>query len=531
MRRPLRTALTALAITTALATGGCAASGGSVTLLDTVLRSDRAAHGAGRILHAAASPATTTDPLPSRSPKAPKQPGADGGGGPPASAPVPAAPVTRYGFPGSVILGRPTATSAALSVLASSNLSVYAEYGKASGRYTARTPTIALVAGKPAVLSLTGLTPNAATYYRLRYRAKGATTFSAATQQSFRTQRAAGAAFTFAVEADPHVDVDRKMQPALFRAALANIRATRPDFLVDLGDTFLGDKFATSSAELAVQYANVRNYVGIVGPSVPLFLVNGNHEGEAGWLLDGTADNLAVWAATHRKSYYPVPAVGSFYSGSAVKAPFVGERDSYYAWEWGDALFVVLDPYGYSTTSPKQSGDVWDWTLGDAQYAWLEKTLASSDATYRFVFSHHVLGEGRGMIELADLGEWGGEDKDGTDMFAAQRPGWEMPVHDLFVKYGVTIFFQGHDHLYARQELDGVVYQEVPQPATTGDPANESAYRSGTILGAPGTLKVTVASTGVTVAYIRSSIGAGGTPASDNGTIVASYTVSKPSGR
>ncbi len=187
-----------------------------------------------------------------------------------------------------------------------------------------------------------------------------------------------------------------------------------------------------------------------------------------------------------------MPSIGSFYSGSTEKAPYVGERDSYYAWEWGDALFIVLDPYTYTTTDPRKSGDIWDWTLGDDQYAWLQKTLSTSDAPYTFVFSHHVLGEGRGMVELADLGEWGGQDKDGTDRFAAERPGWAMPVHDLFVKYGVTIFFQGHDHLYARQELDGVVYQEVPQPATTGDPANEGAYTSGTVLPAPGTLRVDV---------------------------------------
>jgi len=530
MRRSFRTALAALAVTTVLAAGGCAASAGPATLLDWSQRSGRVAHG-GRMAQAAVEPAATIEPLPSRSPKAPKQPGVDGGGGPPASAPVPAAPVTRYGFPGSVIVGRPTATTAALSVLASTDLSVYAEYGKASGRYTARTPTIALTAGKPAALSLAGLAPNAVTYYRLRYRAKGATAFSAATQQAFRTQRAAGATFTFAVEADPHVDVDRKMQPALLRAALANIRAARPDFLVDLGDTFLGDKFAKSATELAIQYANVRNYFGITGPSVPLFLVNGNHEGEDGWALDGSADVLPVWAATARKAYYPVPSVGSFYSGSTVKAPHVGEVDSHYAWEWGDALFVVLDPYTYTTTDPRKSGDIWDWTLGADQYAWLEKTLASSDATYRFVFSHHVLGEGRGMVELADLGEWGGEDKNGTDRFAAERPGWAMPVHDLFVKYGVTIFFQGHDHLYARQELDGVVYQEVPQPATTGDPANEGAYTSGTVLPAPGTLTVTVASTGVTVKYIRSSVTSSGSPGPDNGAVVHAYTIPKPVAR
>jgi hypothetical protein len=29
----------------------------------------------------------------------------------------------------------------------------------------------------------------------------------------------------------------------------------------------------------------------------------------------------------------------------------------------------------------------------------------------------------------------------------------------------VTIFFQGHDHIFVRQELDGVVYQILPEPA------------------------------------------------------------------
>ena len=31
-----------------------------------------------------------------------------------------------------------------------------------------------------------------------------------------------------------------------------------------------------------------------------------------------------------------------------------------------------------------------------------------------------------------------------------------------------SIVFHGHDHLYARQDLDGIVYQEVPQPGTPG---------------------------------------------------------------
>ncbi len=29
----------------------------------------------------------------------------------------------------------------------------------------------------------------------------------------------------------------------------------------------------------------------------------------------------------------------------------------------------------------------------------------------------------------------------------------------------VTIFFQGHDHIFVHQQLDGAVYQTLPQPA------------------------------------------------------------------
>lgn len=450
---------------------------------------------------------------------------ARGGGGPAATAPVREAPITRYGFPGSAILGAPTATSVTLSLLSSTALAVYVEYGAASARYTARTATTTLAPQLPGFVALTGLRPDAVTWYRIRYRASGSSTFSAANEQSFRTPRATGSAFSFAVEADPHVDVDGKMQPALFAAALANVRAERPDFLVDLGDTFLGDKFATSEAELTTQYANVRNDFGIIGPSVPLFLVNGNHEGEVGWRVAGSKASLATWAATERTTYYPLPKVGSVTGGAAATAASSGPGN-YYAWEWGDALFLVLDPYSLIVTDPKQSGDAWDWTLGDAQYAWLARTLATSTARYRFVFTHHVLGDMRGGTEWAPYYEWGGGQKNGIHRFAIERPGWAMTIHDLFVRYGVTIVFQGHDHLYARQELDGVVYQTVPQPATDGDPANAPAYLTGTVLPAPGTLSVSVGATGVTVRYIRASVGANGSPAPANGSVVTSYVVS-----
>ena len=69
-------------------------------------------------------------------------------------------------------------------------------------------------------------------------------------------------------------------------------------------------------------------------------------------------------------------------------------HEDYYAWTWGDALFVVLDPYHYSMKWPNDdgqgyggegqdgeaSGDRWDWTLGIQQYLWLKDTLENSNA-------------------------------------------------------------------------------------------------------------------------------------------------------
>ena len=387
-----------------------------------------------------------------------------------------------------------------------------------------------LSGGQPLELSLSGLSPNTECLYRLRYRPVGGSEFLATAEQSFRTQRALGSTFSFAVEADPHIDVDGKMVPDLFRAELASVKAADPDFLIDLGDTFLGDKLsATDYATVEAQYVSVRDYFGLIGPSVPLFLANGNHEGESGWLLDGTGNNLAVWAETARTTYYPNPFPDGFYTGDSARDPFVGPRESYYAWQWGDALFVVLDPYWYTTVNPKQSGDLWDYTLGEAQYRWLATTLRASTAKYKFVFSHHILGDVRGGVEWAGLYEWGGSGKNGNYQFEQMRPGWDLPIHQLLVETGVTIFFQGHDHFFVRQDQDGVVYQEVPQPATAGgDPQNmahEYAYKSGVILASPGHLEVTVSPTQVRVDYVYSSTGAGDSSGHANGEVVYSYAV------
>ena len=93
------------------------------------------------------------------------------------------------------------------------------------------------------------------------------------------------------------------------------------------------------------------------------------------------------------------------------------------------------------------------------------------------------------------------------DGFAQNRPGWPAPIHQLLVRNKVSIVFHGHDHLYAKQDLDGIVYQEVPQPGAPGNgrtprSAAEYGYKGGVILGSSGHLRLAVSRTQAKVEYI-----------------------------
>ena len=293
-------------------------------------------------------------------------------------------------------------------------------------------------------------------------------------------------------------------------------------------------KVQLSQSSVDAVYLNQRNYLGSVGSDSPVFLVNGNHEEAARYLLDGTPDNAAVYAGTSRMKFFPQPVPDGFYTGDNEAVEYVGLPGDYYAWTWGDALFVVIDPYWHSQVAVDnvagdngtKKRDQWVVTLGEEQYQWFKKTLKESDAPYKFVFAHHVQGTGRGGIENAGLFEWGGNSQKEGREFDTKLPGWELPVHQLMAENGVTVFFQGHDHLFARQELDGVTYQEVPLPADpTYSMFNANAYRSGTKLPNSGYLLVTVSPRNVSVDYVKSYLPGKETASEKNGKVVYSYTL------
>ncbi len=449
------------------------------------------------------------------------------------------------------ILGRPTDHSIAVSLLSPTNIEAYVEYGESAGNYSGRTAVTSIQSGKPTEITVQGLKPNRQYFYRIQQRAAGGSAYTAGAEQDFYTQRAPGSTFSFGVQGDSHPErLGRMYNPELYVRTMQQVRAANPDFYIMLGDDFNVDPLYNAgnlnTAGIASLYANQRHYLGLMASTVPLFHVNGNHEQAAAHSLDGTPNSPGVLAGIGRNAYLPLPAPDDFYSGDKQPVEFVGLRRDYYAWTWGDALFVTIDPYWHSPVQVDagiggQAGraaegkegknamarDGWAASMGDEQYQWLKTTLEQSKAKYKFVFAHHVLGTGRGAVEVADLYEWGGKNQQGVWEFDKKRPGWAMPVHQLMVKNGVTIFFQGHDHLFARQSKDGLVYQEVPNPADdTYTIFNKDAYKSGDILGNAGYLRVTVSPESAKVDYVRSWLPKDETAGHKQGEVAFSYTVS-----
>lgn len=452
---------------------------------------------------------------------------------------------TNCNFPGTIILGKPTDSTISLNIVVNEDSQLVIEYGETPQSLFQQRAINVINAGLPVEITLDSLTASQKYFYRINQRVTSTSNtddlYTAYPIASFSTQKALDESFNFAIHADSHVGIrvrgaheEEKADDNQYEKTLANTLAFAPDFMIDLGDTFMSekntqrdfyapddgiDKTPAERQWVEEDYQYLRGFFAQAAHSVPLFLVNGNHEGEAGWEKD-KEESVAVWANNLRKQYFPTVTANDFYSGSTEEENYVGRHDGYYAWHWGDALFVVLDPFWYGEVKAKV-GSEWEWTLGKSQYDWLTSTLEDSNAKYKFVFMHNLVGGqnnsnglGRGGALVASDWEWGGiNPNNGLDEFSTQRPGWEKPIHQLLVDNSVNVVFHGHDHVYVKEEhIDGIIYQAVPQPSTLNDNESKATKRAdeagydivnGIVGYGSGFINVIVAGDKATVEYIR----------------------------
>ena len=454
----------------------------------------------------------------------------------------------------SIILGCPTETSVTLNIQTNNVSKINIQYGEQPGIYSNITESFTSSDGYPTVAKIENLNPDRRYYYRVQYWQEGNPGSQTGAEHSFQTQRKKGSTFSFGVQGDSHPERRNKMyHPDLFTKTMNLVAEDQPDFYIMLGDDFsierLIDRNTATQKTVDEKYYKPRNqFLSLIGHSTALFLVNGNHEQASRSTLGTKYHNVPLFAANARNKIFPLPAPDDFYSGDLEVIEGIdgdGLLRDYYAWTWGDALFITIDPYwhspipidgGLDKNSPKET---WGSSIGDTQYAWLKKTLEDSNAKYKFIFSHHVNGTGRGAVRMAHSLEWGGYNRNGTNWeFDENRPDWELPIHQLMVKNNVTIFFQGHDHIYSREMLDGVVYQSVPNPADdTYTPVNCTSYDPdritfpgasynqdyGVIFPNSGYLNVTVSPDQVRVDYIRSFLPKDEVDGHHNGELAYSY--------
>jgi hypothetical protein len=433
-------------------------------------------------------------------------------------------------FAGPELLARPTESSVTVHVVVDAAREIYFQYGTASGNYSDETGIFTSTANEPLKAVIGDLQPNTQYYYRLGHRAVGGSTWTYRDEHTFYTQRPPGSTFTFAVTSDSHVNI-LLGNASTWQQTLSNVSGDTPDFLLDLGDTFAMDSVdSETAARNAYLFQRSSTYLGGIGHSIPLFLAVGNHEQEEGWHISDSVGPVAIWCTNARKRYFPNPVPDDFYTGNAdTYSALDGDQlhEDYYAWTWGNALFIVLDPFWYTETKPftgnigggessdTGSGDRWDWTLGLTQYNWLRQTLESSNSAYKFIFMHHMSGGTQDYIREGAYAvpycEWGGYNEDGvTYAFNTRRPGWSMPIHDLLIENGVSAVFHGHDHQYAYEMRDGIVYQSMPSAGFSGNGFNlysESNPLTIKVLPSSGHLRITVTPSKASVDYVETSGG------------------------
>jgi len=186
---------------------------------------------------------------------------------------------------------------------------------------------------------------------------------------------------------------------AVYRKLIAAAMERKPDLIVNTGDQI--DK--PGNIEHWKRFWEMSKIV-----AVPYFLTVGNHD-----------------------IHPEVPGSEKIYT-EQVDLP---GNELYYSFVAGNSLFIVLDSY-IKGEDKKITGE---------QFKWLETVLAGSTQTNKFIFVHHPLYPERGI---------GKHHGNSLDRYKEERD----RLQALLVKHKVTTVFTGHEHLYLRKTIDGILH-------------------------------------------------------------------------
>ena len=180
----------------------------------------------------------------------------------------------------------------------------------------------------------------------------------------------------------------------------------KPDFVMTVGDL-------VESCDSKVQCANYKLWKNIAKPLLPItYEVVGNHDRIVG---NGPAAKKE-YADQQWQNYFNLPTDGP-----------PGFEKFTYSFDIGNSHFVVLD-----SEKPEEH------EIGQDQRDWLEKDLAANTKENTFVFYHEPAFPMSYKINHS------------LDYDQKERDA----LWTIIDKYNVTAVFNGHEHIYSRQQID-----------------------------------------------------------------------------
>ena len=216
-----------------------------------------------------------------------------------------------------------------------------------------------------------------------------------------------------------------------------------------LKDPELGLTADDRDAYAKLFWLRMRRMYSALTPYLPLYLVQGNHDGESGYGLE------RPYAVKYRTLYFPQPGG---YQGQSID-------QNYFALAWGgglgpgNPLFIILDNQGYNTLPPPGPLRPEDWTLGLEQKDWLRRVL-DYESDWKFTFFHHVLGGWPGgSNEAVTSYAYGRGPLYTAADYAPYCPDPEkveqVELTRLLRDSGVRCSFYGHDHIFFGRKVEG----------------------------------------------------------------------------
>lgn len=379
---------------------------------------------------------------------------------------------TGFTLVGAPLVFNPTATSFGVNLVVASGDPgrIRAEVRPSGTMQWLAQGTVEYPTGDAVEWRFDGLSPGRVYEYRI-LAADGSAEQELATGRA-TTQRRPGEAFNFALITDSHIpprstvplgmDTENS-QELVLQSVSQEIAGSSPDFLMNLGDMLDFHMFGFNdpppdASWTRLAYLNYRRLFGQTLAIAPHFAVIGNWDGENGCNGDAIQRSLS-----QRLLYVPGPRPDTYPEGGSP-------NEDYYAFTWGDALFVVLNVMTYTPTChylTYDQGVADDWTLGSAQLAWLRRTLQGATSKWRFLLIHHIVGGAAGDAANSAYGRGGGQ---------GARVGEQAVVHDLMLQYGVQVFFYGHDHVFTDMVVDGIHYT---LPGSAGAPWKFTTVETG----------------------------------------------------